>query len=150
MSAAGFPFSFLAVGSFPFSLASPPLPPASYPTLVGLISIYIYIYGHVYFVPATEALLRLVTTEHVGLQLPAQWRLYLNRLACSCLSSVGSPSWTPHMGFKLRNGSFCLTLARSVGLAGSCGCTGTTIVATLHTTIEGPFLSKPNKIDMTI
>ena len=32
-----FPF---AVGCFPFSLESPPLPPTSYPTLVGLIGIY--------------------------------------------------------------------------------------------------------------
>ena len=35
----GFPFSLLGAPAFPFSLGIPPLPPSSYPTLVGFICI---------------------------------------------------------------------------------------------------------------
>ena len=41
--AAGFPFSLLPPGGFPFSLENTPFPPTSYPALAGLIGIYIYI-----------------------------------------------------------------------------------------------------------
>ena len=42
ISSGHLPFSLFVAGCFPFSLESPPLPPTSYPTLVGLIGIYIY------------------------------------------------------------------------------------------------------------